>query len=86
MVGSFPMGRFVSVFGKVGYASTTTEITSSSIILPTESTGAATYGAGLVFNISQRVGIRLAYDSYSVLFNTITYKSNMGSLGVIFKF
>jgi len=86
LVGSLPMGRFVSLFGKVGYASTTTEISVASVASPTESQTGATYGAGVQFNLGQTVAIRLGIDKYKIMVNALTYDSNFSNLGVMVKF
>jgi len=86
VVGSLPLGKAVSLFGKVGYASTVTELTVGGITLPTESTGNATYGAGIQFNFGQRVAMRLGYDNYKIMVGTVNYNSNLASLGFMFKF
>lgn len=86
LVGSLPMGRFVSLFGKAGYATTTSEYVISSVTSPSESHSAATFGAGLQFNMGQTVAVRLGYDRFKVMASTLIYDSNYTSLGVMFKF
>jgi len=86
VVGSLPLGKAVSLFAKAGYASTTTQFTAIGIKLASESTSGAALGAGVQFNLGQRVGIRLGYDRYKVMLGTLIYDSNLASLGVLFKF
>lgn len=86
LVGTLPMGRFVSLFGKVGYASTTTEISIATVTAPTETQSGALIGAGLQFNMGQTVAIRVGYDRYKIMLATETYDSNFTNLGIMFKF
>jgi hypothetical protein len=86
LVASLPMGKAASLFVKGGYASTTTEVTASGVVAPTDTLGAPTYGAGIQFNAGNRVGIRIGYDTYRMLVGTTHYNSNVASLGLLFKF
>ncbi len=85
-VASMPLGRVASLFIKGGYASTTTEVTSSGVVSPTDSTSGGTYGAGIQLNAGNRVGIRIGYDTYRMLVGTTNHNANVASLGVMFKF
>ena len=85
-VASMPLGRVASLFIKGGYASTTTEVTSSGVVLPTDSTSGGTYGAGIQFNAGRSMGIRIGYDTYRMLVGTTNHNANVASLGVMFKF
>jgi len=87
LVGSIPLGIYVSLFGKVGYAYTTTELFLGNVTSTTAGKNDATYGAGIQFNVvRQRIGIRLGYDNYKILLGTDTYNSNYMSLSLVFKF
>lgn len=86
LVGSLPLGKYVSLFGKAGYASTTTEYTTLTVVSPSETQSGATYGAGIQFNMGQTVAIRLGYDRYKIMLGTITYDSNFTNAGIMFKF
>lgn len=86
VVASLPLGKAASLFVKGGYASTTTEVTSSGVVLPTDSTSGGTYGAGIQFNPGRSVGIRIGYDTYRMLVGTTNHNANIASLGVMFKF
>ena len=85
-VGTLPLGKVFSVFGKVGYANTSTIIDVSGTALPAETVSGATYGAGFQFNMGHRASVRISYDSYNIMFSTVTYRSNLASLGLLFKF
>lgn len=85
-VGTLPLGKIFSLFGKVGYANTSTIINVSGTALPAETVSGATYGAGFQFNMGQRAAVRISYDSYNIMFSTVTYRSNLASLGLLFKF
>jgi opacity protein-like surface antigen len=85
-VASMPLGRVASLFIKGGYASTTTEVTSSGVVLPSDSTSGGTYGAGIQFNAGRSMGIRIGYDTYRMLVGTTNHNANVASLGVMFKF
>jgi len=81
-----PLGKVASLFVKGGYASTSTEQTLSGVVQPSESASGGAYGAGIQFNAGSRVGIRLGYDSYPMISNLVSYRSNVSSLGLMFKF
>lgn len=85
-VASMPLGRVASLFIKGGYASTTTEVTSSGVVQPTDTTSGGTYGAGIQFNAGRSVGIRIGYDTYRMLVGTTNHNAKVASLGVMYKF
>jgi opacity protein-like surface antigen len=86
LVASLPMGRYASLFVKGGYSSTTTKVTNSGVEAPSDNLATGTYGGGIQFNVGSRVGIRLGYDVYRMLTGTTYYNTNVGSLGLMFKF
>jgi len=85
-VASLPLGKAASLFVKGGYASTSTELTSSGVAAPSDSTTGGAYGAGIQFNAGRRMGVRIGYDSYPMLTGTTNYRSSVASLGLLFKF
>ena len=65
LVGTAPLSDSFEVYGKLGYASTKTTVTSSIAgAYSGASRNAATYGVGAQYNVSKAVGIRLGYDVY----------------------
>lgn len=80
-VGSYPINEQFSVFAKLGFASTTLELTG----FPSESKSDLTYGFGGQFNVNKQIGIRLGYDVYKVGSGT-SVDQKVASVGAVFKF
>ena len=78
---SYPFNELFSVFGKLGFASTTLDGTG----FPSESKSDLTWGLGGQFNVSQQVGIRLGYDVYKVG-SGVTADEKVTSIGGVFRF
>lgn len=81
-VGTLPLGRVFSLYGKVGVGQSKFEVASTSF---SESNTGVVYGLGGLFNIGQRAGIRVAYDKFKVGSTTPT-DSSIVSVGALFKF
>lgn len=81
-VGTLPLGKVFSLFGRVGYAQSKIEIAASSF---SETNSGAIYGVGGQFNVGQRVGIRVAYDKFKVG-STTPADSALVSVGALVKF
>lgn len=79
-VGSLPLNEQFSVFGKLGIASTTLELTG----FPSESKSDLTYGFGGQFNVNKQIGIRLGYDVYKVGSGS-SVDQKVTSIGGVFK-
>jgi len=65
-VGSYPINEQFSVFARLGFASTTVDVTVASGPLAGSQSAShsdLTYGIGGQFNINKQFGIRLGYDS-----------------------
>jgi OmpA-OmpF porin, OOP family len=90
-VGTLPLSDTFSLYGKLGVASTKTSVSST---VPPGITGAtrtaATYGAGLQYNASSSIGIRLGWDRYGARTTKAgansDYNSNVYSIGALYKF
>jgi OmpA-OmpF porin, OOP family len=80
-VGSYPFNEQFSVFGKLGFASTTLDGTG----FPSETDNDMTWGLGGQFNINKQFGIRLGYDVYKVG-SGVTADEKVTSIGGVFKF
>ena len=80
-VGSYPINEQFSVFAKLGFASTTLELTA----FPSESKSDLTYGFGGQFNVDKQIGIRVGYDVYKVGSPT-SVDQKVTSVGAVFKF
>jgi OmpA-OmpF porin, OOP family len=79
-VGSFPFNEQFSLFGKLGFASTTLDVAGVS-----DSKSDLTYGFGGQFNVNKQIGIRVGYDVYKVgSVNSVDQK--VTSVGGVFKF
>jgi OmpA-OmpF porin, OOP family len=78
---SYPFNEQFSVFGKLGFASTTLDGTG----FPSETDSDMTYGLGGQFNINKQFGIRLGYDVYKVG-SGVTADEKVPSIGGVFKF
>jgi hypothetical protein len=78
-VGTLPMGQVFSLYGKLGVGQSKVGETS-----PETNTGVV-YGIGGLFNVGQRAGIRVGYDSFKVGSTTPVASSTI-SVGVLFKF
>jgi opacity protein-like surface antigen len=83
-----PMSDTLSLYGKLGYASTKTSISGGGATGATR--GAATYGLGLQYNVSPAVGIRFGWDRYGAAVNSGGVKSNFNAnvvgVGAVMKF
>jgi OmpA-OmpF porin, OOP family len=86
-VASYPINEQFSVFGKLGFAATTIDVT---VISPAASASfnhtGMTYGFGAQFNVNKQIGIRAGYDSYQVGDSNSSDAQNVMSVGGIFKF
>ena len=88
-VGTLPLNDSISLYGKLGYASTKSTASGAGITGATR--GASSFGVGAVYNATPSVGIRLGWDRYGEAvtdaagvkgnFNADTY-----TLGAVFKF
>lgn len=87
-IGTMPMSDTLSLYGKLGYASTKTSISGGGATGATR--GAATYGLGLQYNVSPAVGIRFGWDRYGAAVNSGGVKSNFNAnvvgVGAVMKF
>lgn len=81
-VGSWPINEQFSLFGKLGFATTTLEATG----FASTSKSDLTYGVGAQFNVNKQVGIRLGYDSYKVSDSFTNANQNVMSIGALFNF
>ena len=79
-VGSLPINEQFSLFGKLGFATTTLEI-----LWFSESNSDLTFGFGGQFNIDKQIGIRVGYDVYKVG-SAPSVDQEVVSVGGVFKF
>jgi OmpA-OmpF porin, OOP family len=87
VVGMLPMGQVADLFAKVGYASTSTIVSSGGVDGNAQTLGGATYGGGVQFNLGRHMNLRLAYDVYKITTDgTTNYTNNVSSLGVMVRF
>jgi len=86
IVGYIPMGQTVSLYGKAGFASTSTQVEWGSTVGNAYSQSGATIGAGVQFNISKHMNIRLAYDNYKINTGTTTYNANVPNVAFMVRF
>ena len=85
VVGSVPISSYVSIFAKLGYASTTYTETGSA----TQNTaGNVTTGVGVNINATNKIVVRLAFDTYKLVDATTNEMINLRvpNVGVLFKF
>jgi OOP family OmpA-OmpF porin len=82
-VGFFPISQQISLYGKLGMASTKEDGGGYS-----GTRSAVTFGLGGQFSVNQNVGVRLGYDRYSFGDGVNFYRgnSNLISVGALFKF
>lgn len=82
-VGFFPINQQISLYGKLGMASTKEEGGGFS-----ETRSAVTFGLGGQFNVNQAVAVRLGYDRHSFGDGTIFKQgdSDLVSVAALFKF
>lgn len=86
-IGSYPINEQVSLFGKLGFASTTMDITVNTPPSSASGTKAGlTFGFGGQYNVNKQIGIRVGYDSYKVGDSGVTWDQNVTSIGGIYKF
>lgn len=90
VVGTMPMNDSFSLYGKLGYGSAKTSVTSTVGGVTGATRAAATYGLGLQYNVSSAVGVRFGWDHYGAAITSAgakqNYNPNVGSVGVVFKF
>ena len=89
-VGTMPLSDRFSLYAKLGYASTKTNISSTAPVTVTgDRHGAATGGLGGLYNVNKDVGIRLGWDTYEAASHVagVQYKpkADVWSMGVVFK-
>lgn len=85
-VGSYPFSELFSVFGKLGVASTTIDVTANGLGSASGSTTKLTFGLGGQFTLNKQLAIRLGYDSYKVGDSGGTNDQKVTSIGGIYKF
>ncbi len=90
VVGTLPVSNAFGLYGKLGYASTKSSVSSTVAGVAGATRGAATYGLGGVYNATPAVGIRFGWDRYGAAIASAgakqNYNSNVYSLGAVFKF
>jgi OmpA-OmpF porin, OOP family len=89
-VGTLPLSDSFSLYGKLGYASTKTSVSSSSGA-GGATRSAPTYGLGILYNVNAQIGVRLGWDRYGAAeINGAgakqDYNSNVYAVGVVYKF
>ncbi len=88
-VGSVPINQQFSLFGKLGLARTTSDISYLGITLSGNKTGVA-FGLGSQYNISPAISMRASFDRYKVgtTVGTANWSANADvlSVGAVFKF
>lgn len=82
VVGTLPLGKVFSLYGKVGVGQS--KIENAAAALSETNTGVV-YGVGGLFNVGQRAGIRVGYDKFKVG-STTPVDSSMVTVGALFKF
>lgn len=89
-VGTLPLNDSFSLYGKLGFASVKTTLTTSPASANTgASRTAATFGLGAQYNVTPAIGIRFGWDRYAAAVTgvgTSKYNDNVYSLGAVFKF
>lgn len=88
LVGSLPVSQYVSIFGKLGYASTSYVQETGGAAGVTNSSGNANTAVGVSFHLSKKTDVRVAYDTYKLVDAATSSMSNLrvASLGVLLKF
>jgi OOP family OmpA-OmpF porin len=88
IVGSLPVSQYVSIFGKLGYASTSYVVETNGVAGTTNSSGNANTAVGVNIHITPKTDIRVAYDTYKLVDAGTSSISNLkvASVGVSFKF
>jgi len=81
-IGFLPVNKTLSMFGKLGVATTKLEVIEASFL---ESKTYLAYGFGAQYNFGNSIGFRLGYDSFKVG-STDTQNSNFTYLGALYKF
>lgn len=89
-VGILPVSDSFSVFGKLGFASTTLKV-DCNVCTPANYSGTRTavaYGLGGQYNFNQVLGIRVGYDKYAIGKSADQTDGTYGvaSAGVVYKF
>ncbi len=88
IVGSLPVSQYVSVFGKLGYASTSYVVETGGVAGTTNASGNANTAVGVNFHMTNKADIRVAYDTYKLVDSSTSAIANMrvASVGVSIKF
>ncbi len=88
LLGSVPIGDIFSLFGKVGgnYAWTKTSSTVSGIRTGRRKDLGLSYGAGLQFDFTPILAVRADWDRYHLNYAGQREKSDLYSVGLLFKF
>lgn len=89
-IGTLPLADAFSLYGKLGYASAKTSVTTTSTWAGA-TRSAVTYGLGGQYNVTPAVGIRLGWDRYSAAIVDTTaaknnYDNDVYTIGAVFKF
>lgn len=97
-VGSYPLSQQLSVIGKLGFASATSKVDCADSVFcsgatfpPDAKKSAITYGLGAQYNLSDKLGLRLTYDHFSLGDKTSTNtidpgRANLLSVSGVFRF
>lgn len=89
-VGTLPVSDSFSLYGKLGYGSTKSSVSSTAAGVTGATRGTATYGLGMQYNATPGIGVRFGWDRYGAAITSAgakqNYNSNVYSLGAVFKF
>jgi hypothetical protein len=88
VVGSLPIAEYVSIFGKLAYATTTYYYENSGVQGTSNSSGNVATAVGVNLHATKTIDLRLAYDTYKFVDATSKDMTNeaLSSIGVLFKF
>lgn len=89
-VGILPLNDSFSLYGKLGMARSSTKVSGTAAYTNGNRT-AATYGAGVQYDINKQYGVRLGVDRYSQALNnaaggSTNYNSTVWNAGAIYRF
>lgn len=91
VVGTAPLNESFSLYGKLGYARTQTQFSSTANTIIGLDRSGVTGGVGGVFSIDKKVGIRFGWDTYELSAASTgvaedKFWTDLWSVGVVFKF
>lgn len=91
VVGTAPLNESFSLYGKLGYARTQTNFSSTANTIIGNDRSGVTGGLGGIYNIDKKVGIRFGWDTYELSAGSTgvaedKFWTDLWSIGIVFKF